>query len=41
MTRIKTKEIRGEELLFRMLILKLWFDQFVDGEAMPEAFRQI
>jgi hypothetical protein len=39
MTRIKTKEIRGEELLFRMLILKLWFDQFVDGEAMPGDFR--
>jgi len=38
MTKIKTKEIRGEELLFRMLILKLWFDQFVDGQAMPEDF---
>jgi asparagine synthetase B (glutamine-hydrolysing) len=38
MTRIKTKEIRGEELLFRLLILKLWFDQFVDGEAMPGDF---
>ena len=39
MTRIRTKEIRGEELLFRILILKLWFDQFVDGAAMPEDFR--
>ncbi len=38
MTRIKTKEIPGEELLFRMLILKLWFDQFVDGQAQPEDF---
>jgi hypothetical protein len=40
MTKIKTKEIRGEELLFRMLILKLWFDQFVDGHARPEDFRK-
>jgi len=40
MTRIKTKEIQGEELLFRLLILKLWFDQFVDGQAMPEDFRK-
>ena len=39
MTKIKTKEIRGEELLFRLLILKLWFDQFLDGEAMPGDFR--
>jgi hypothetical protein len=39
MTRIKTKEIRGEELLFRILILKLWCDQFVDGHAMPGDFQ--
>jgi asparagine synthetase B (glutamine-hydrolysing) len=38
MVKVKSKEIPGEELLFRMLILKIWFDQFVDGQAQPEGF---
>lgn len=38
MTRIKTKEIPAEDLLFRLLGLKIWFDQFVDGNAQPEDF---
>jgi asparagine synthase (glutamine-hydrolysing) len=38
MVKIKSKEIPGEELLFRMLILKIWFDQFVEGQAQPEGF---
>ncbi len=38
MARIKTKEIRGEELLLRMLVLKLWFDQFVDRRGDASRF---
>jgi asparagine synthetase B (glutamine-hydrolysing) len=40
MVKVKSKEIPGEELLFRMLILKIWFDQFVDGQAQPEDFHR-
>lgn len=39
MTKIKTREMPAQELLFRLLILKIWFDQFVDGQAQPEDFR--
>lgn len=38
MVKIKSKEIPGQELLFRMLVLKVWFDQFADGQAQPEDF---
>ena len=39
MGKIEPTQIRGEVLLLRMLSLKVWFDQFVDGQAQPEDFR--
>ena len=36
MGKIKTKELPAQELLFRLLILKIWFDEFVDGQAQPQ-----
>jgi asparagine synthetase B (glutamine-hydrolysing) len=41
MGRMESTEIAGEVLLMRMLLLKIWFDQFVDGNAQPEAFHLI
>jgi hypothetical protein len=38
MRRIAPTEIPGEVLLLRMVLLKVWFDQFVDGQAQPEEF---
>jgi asparagine synthetase B (glutamine-hydrolysing) len=40
MGKIGPTEIKGEVLLLRMLMLKVWFDQFVDGQAQPEDFRR-
>jgi hypothetical protein len=40
MGKIETTQIQGEVLLLRMLLLKVWFDQFVDGHAEPEDFRR-
>jgi len=40
MGKIAPTEIRNEILLLRMVSLKVWFDQFVDGQAQPEDFRK-
>ncbi len=40
MTRIRTKDMPGVGLLLRMQCLKIWFDQFVDGQAQPEDFQK-
>ena len=38
MGRMAPTEIPGEVLLLRMVLLKVWFDQFVDGHVLPETF---
>jgi hypothetical protein len=38
MGRIEPTEIPGEVLMLRMVLLKVWFDQFVDGQAQPGDF---
>ena len=40
MGKTQPTQIRGEVLLLRMLLLKIWFDQFVDGHAQPEDFHR-
>lgn len=40
MGKMKPTQIQGEVLLLRMFQLKVWFDQFVDGQARPEDFRK-
>jgi asparagine synthase (glutamine-hydrolysing) len=40
MGKVEPTQIRGEVLLLRMLSLKVWFDQFVNGQAQPEDFRR-
>jgi len=38
MGKMEPTEIAGEMLLMRLVCLKVWFDQFVDGHARPEDF---
>jgi len=38
MGKVESTQIQGEVLLMRMLLMKIWFDQFVDGHAQPEDF---
>jgi asparagine synthase (glutamine-hydrolysing) len=40
MGKMETTQIQGEVLLLRMLLLNVWFDQFVDGHAEPKDFRR-
>jgi len=39
MGKVEPTPIRGEVFLLRIVALKIWFDQFVDGNAQPEDFR--
>lgn len=41
MTKVKTKEIAGSEILMRLLCLKVWNDEFVDGSVLPNVYTRV